>query len=210
MKTIRFQNAFTPRKTCFTPRKGFTLIELLVVIAIIAILAAILFPVFAQARESARAISCLSNEKQVALGVTMYVQDYDESFPQAFYDAPDSIKGQPDAPWGPWAIAHIGWEKAIYPYVKNVQIFKCPDNDKGVDTGSGGDDAKPTGVLNYAINAHLAQMPSNVDSSTNDKHKGYTLAAVRYPSSTILLVESVRASSTGSANSEMRTLEWGY
>src|SRR6201988_4702864 len=64
-----------------TRNRGFTLIELLVVIAIIAILAAILFPVFAQAREKARQASCLSNMKQIGLGMTMYVQDYDETFP---------------------------------------------------------------------------------------------------------------------------------
>jgi prepilin-type N-terminal cleavage/methylation domain-containing protein len=63
-------------------RSGFTLIELLVVIAIIAILAAILFPVFAQAREKARGISCLSNTKQLSLGLLMYVQDYDETWPR--------------------------------------------------------------------------------------------------------------------------------
>ncbi|HEV2472758.1 MAG TPA: prepilin-type N-terminal cleavage/methylation domain-containing protein, partial [Chthonomonadales bacterium] len=68
-------------------RRGFTLIELLVVIAIIAILAAILFPVFAQAREKARAISCLSNEKELGLSVLMYVQDYDENFPSGLQNA---------------------------------------------------------------------------------------------------------------------------
>jgi prepilin-type N-terminal cleavage/methylation domain-containing protein/prepilin-type processing-associated H-X9-DG protein len=65
------------------PRRGFTLIELLVVIAIIAILAAILFPVFAQARESARKISCLSNMRQIGMATKMYIQDYDEKYPQA-------------------------------------------------------------------------------------------------------------------------------
>ena len=65
-----------------TPNTGFTLIELLVVIAIIAILAAILFPVFAQAREKARQTACLSNNRQIGLGLNMYVQDYDESFPR--------------------------------------------------------------------------------------------------------------------------------
>src|SRR5947208_15971108 len=73
------------RSNAMQRRNGFTLIELLVVIAIIAILAAILFPVFAQAREKARAISCVSNEKQVSLGVLMYVQDYDETFPRHYY-----------------------------------------------------------------------------------------------------------------------------
>jgi prepilin-type N-terminal cleavage/methylation domain-containing protein/prepilin-type processing-associated H-X9-DG protein len=83
-----------------TSRKGFTLIELLVVIAIIAILAAILFPVFAQAREKARQISCLSNLKQLGLGVAMYTQDYDETLPFAF-----SYQG--------------GWYNTVDPYIKN-------------------------------------------------------------------------------------------
>src|SRR5262250_3403391 len=69
-------------------KRAFTLIELLVVIAIIAILAAILFPVFAQAREQARTISCLSNVKQIGLGIKMYTQDYDEEFPMGTYPGP--------------------------------------------------------------------------------------------------------------------------
>lgn len=76
--------------------RGFTLIELLVVIAIIAILAAILFPVFAQAREQARSISCLSNNKQIGLGVKMYAQDYDENFPMGTYNAPRNWEVNPD------------------------------------------------------------------------------------------------------------------
>jgi prepilin-type N-terminal cleavage/methylation domain-containing protein/prepilin-type processing-associated H-X9-DG protein len=100
------------------PRKsGFTLIELLVVIAIIAILAAILFPVFAKAREKARQTSCLSNEKQMALGVLMYAQDYDEKFPGGggMY---------PPGAWGPGS----AWWEEIYPYIKNTQIFVCPSH----------------------------------------------------------------------------------
>ncbi|MFO7948302.1 MAG: DUF1559 domain-containing protein [Armatimonadota bacterium] len=98
-------------------RKGFTLIELLVVIAIIAILAAILFPVFARAREKARQASCLSNVKQLGLGVLMYVQDYDEQFPASQYTSPATNP-------------HNAWFRAILPYVKNEQIFVCPSDDQ--------------------------------------------------------------------------------
>src|ERR1051326_6937621 len=77
-------------------QRAFTLIELLVVIAIIAILAAILFPVFAQARESARTSSCLSNEKQIGLSIHMYAQDYDEAFPMGTYNGPRNWEVNPD------------------------------------------------------------------------------------------------------------------
>jgi prepilin-type N-terminal cleavage/methylation domain-containing protein/prepilin-type processing-associated H-X9-DG protein len=195
-------------------QRAFTLIELLVVIAIIAILAAILFPVFAQARESARMTSCLSNQKQIALGVLMYTQDYDETHPVTFYTTDPGAYGTPDLPWGRWANFHTGWDKQIYPYIKNVQIFKCPDTGAGVDTGPLGDDSKPTGALNYAINAHLVTYPATLNGApfgpVNDAHPGHAIAALRYPASTIMLVEAVRAASTGAANSELRELEWGY
>jgi prepilin-type N-terminal cleavage/methylation domain-containing protein len=90
---------FLSRRSGFTPGKsaGFTLIELLVVIAIIATLAAILFPVFAQAREQARSISCLSNMKQIGLSIKMYAQDYDEQFPNGNDDKPVNWENNPDA-----------------------------------------------------------------------------------------------------------------
>ncbi len=96
-------------------KRGFTLIELLVVIAIIAILAAILFPVFARAREKARQTSCLSNQKQIALGLLMYASDYDEALPGFYYKAVD------DANWPLFM-----WVDAARPYVKNDDIFRCP------------------------------------------------------------------------------------
>lgn len=99
---------------------GFTLIELLVVIAIIAILAAILFPVFASAREKARQISCLSNVRQLGLGIMQYVQDNDEVFPSG------------NNGWG----AGDGWACQVYPYVKSTAIFLCPDDYVKGDTAS--------------------------------------------------------------------------
>jgi len=113
-----------------TLKRGFTLIELLVVIAIIAILAAILFPVFAQARESARKTSCLSNEKQLTLGVLQYVQDYDETLPLSnFYSggawAGASVTTPADV-FGHTPQRDCFWSNSIQPYVKNVQIYLCP------------------------------------------------------------------------------------
>lgn len=106
-------------------RRGFTLIELLVVIAIIAILAAILFPVFARAREKARQTSCLSNVKQMTLGVLMYVQDYDESWPYHHNPtAPTAVT----YPGGGVTTAGVMWYAAIYPYVNNMQLFSCPSS----------------------------------------------------------------------------------
>jgi prepilin-type N-terminal cleavage/methylation domain-containing protein/prepilin-type processing-associated H-X9-DG protein len=96
---------------------GFTLIELLVVIAIIAILAAILFPVFAQAREMARKTSCISNLKQLDLGVAMYVQDYDETVPLNFFQDLTTAQG--------W----FTWHDFIQPYMKSWQVIICPDSE---------------------------------------------------------------------------------
>ena len=101
-------------KLSFTPashrRTGFTLIELLVVIAIIAILAAILFPVFGRARENARRSSCQSNLKQIGLGLIQYAQDYDEQ--NVMYQDNNNV---------PWA-------GVVQPYIKSTQVFKCPSN----------------------------------------------------------------------------------
>ncbi len=102
-------------------RKGFTLIELLVVIAIIAILAAILFPVFAKAREKARQTSCLSNVKQLSLGMLMYVQDYDERFPRPWNYM--GVGGW--TPPGYVACNYMTWADMIMPYVNNDQLFQC-------------------------------------------------------------------------------------
>ncbi len=105
-----------------TRRRAFTLIELLVVIAIIAILAAILFPVFAKAREKARAASCLSNVKQLGLAVMQYNSDYDGTFPISYQDAAG----------GPGSAAQIPltWPNRIQAYIKNNQLFACPSDQR--------------------------------------------------------------------------------
>jgi prepilin-type N-terminal cleavage/methylation domain-containing protein/prepilin-type processing-associated H-X9-DG protein len=108
---------------------GFTLIELLVVIAIIAILAAILFPVFARARENARRTSCMNNLKQLGLGVMQYIQDYDERYPQSFFYPQVAATTPPGQLYNSYAIAeghYHTWMDSIYPYVKSVQLFICP------------------------------------------------------------------------------------
>jgi prepilin-type N-terminal cleavage/methylation domain-containing protein/prepilin-type processing-associated H-X9-DG protein len=97
-------------------KRGFTLIELLVVIAIIAILAAILFPVFARARENARKSSCQNNLKQLALGFKQYINDFDERYPLPAVTA--NTTGTPP----------YGWADALQPYIKNEQVFQCPSD----------------------------------------------------------------------------------
>lgn len=130
-------------------RIGFTLIELLVVIAIIAILAAILFPVFARARENARRASCQSNLKQIALGVFQYTQDYDEKYPTLWIDRDGN---------GTWstpttAAGDQGWAFTLQPYMKSIQIFQCPSEtvSQGADAVFGG-----ANYTDYWINSNIA------------------------------------------------------
>jgi len=160
-------------------RLGFTLIELLVVIAIIAILAAILFPVFAQAREKARATSCLSNHKQLALGQLMYGQDYDETF------APSSMPNRnPDGSFEGHAPL---WTRLIYPYVKNAQIYREPDNLSRTfyaaeDTTNA--DAKQD-VLDHNYEGEFAGMGRNACLPEQ-----LAVAAISEPANSILMADS--------------------
>jgi prepilin-type N-terminal cleavage/methylation domain-containing protein len=140
-------------------RAGFTLIELLVVIAIIAILAAILFPVFAQAREQARKATCVSNTKQLGLGTMMYVQDYDEMYPCNSWDG--APMGTTDNDIRQDGNRFTLWPWRIMPYLKNKQIFVCtsdPGSGKNGWTGYSTDPTDCWGIptpISYGHNQHL-------------------------------------------------------
>lgn len=167
-------------KTYGDRSRGFTLIELLVVIAIIAILAAILFPVFARARENARRSSCQSNLKQMALGIKQYVQDYDEMFPPR-YNA-----GAP-APGGLTAQNTGGWPILIEPYVKSEQLFQCPS-----ETNAPGGMTSSLAV-DYGYNYSLG---SKSNGSGGEMQGGVSEAALPYVTSTILTMDQYPALST--------------
>lgn len=165
-------------------RAGFTLIELLVVIAIIAILASILFPVFAQARERARAASCLSNTKQLGLASQMYTQDWDEKLVSYAYHNYGTGRT-------------IGWQEALLPYMKSIQLFVCPSARKISTNPSNACD--PTKVLasgigtgSYGYNyQHLGTYTGP------DALRDVSMAAVTRPAETVLLTEITAVTFTG-------------
>ncbi len=146
---------------------AFTLIELLVVIAIIAILAAILFPVFAKAREKARQTTCASNEKQLGLGFMQYYQDYDETLPRGLPRGGDPSYRLSEG---------VGWAGQIYPYVKSTSIYKCPDDTTSSTTNSSGKAAVP---VSYGMNCNIPR---------GDQAAG-KISVLNAPASVVLLME---------------------
>jgi len=150
-------------------RKAFTLIELLVVIAIIAILAAILFPVFARARENARRASCLSNTKQLGLAVMQYTQDYDEKLPSSYIG-----KTVPGSTY---------WFDQIQPYVKSRQLFFCPSDSKGNSSN-----AISSSNVSYGWNYNSLTLPACSPSAYGCG--GIALATIQSVSETVLLADS--------------------
>lgn len=188
-------------------RSGFTLIELLIVIAIIAILAAILFPVFSRARENARRASCMNNMKQLGLAVMQYTQDYDEKYPLSWFGR---IPGGPsrgsytqtdasmpgahfttiDPSGGAGSSGNwITWMDMIYPYVKSIQVYRCPSS---VDAET---------VPDYHYSGAFGNTPSNLlaNTGTNNWESGrygnliarsaLPLAAVQRPSEIVMIYE---------------------
>ncbi len=162
---MRFSSVVPFTQSTKRSRSAFTLIELLVVIAIIAILAAILFPVFAQAREKARQASCLSNEKQLSLGLLQYNQDFDELFPAGDTASVYVTTGR-------------GWAARVYPYVKSTQVFRCPDDSTNDATGINGLAGEVDSTVSYCFNRNM-----------DGKVALGNIAAMKAPASTVLIAE---------------------
>ena len=162
------------------------MIELLVVIAIIAILAAILFPVFARARENARRSSCTSNLKQIGLGVLQYTQDYDEKLPRAWYGGGPGDSNATD----------YKWMDAIRPYVKSTQLFTCPSTPSGLGNGATGQyipyDAPNNAGYgrnnwgSYAMNSVYWDSPLNTQGPGNG---GMSLSNSNAPATTVWVAD---------------------
>jgi prepilin-type N-terminal cleavage/methylation domain-containing protein/prepilin-type processing-associated H-X9-DG protein len=148
-------------------RRGFTLIELLVVIAIIAILAAILFPVFAKAREKARQTSCLSNCKQLGLSFMMYAQDYDERYNYWTTGAGDATASA--QPW--WVV--------LQPYTKNGQIYVCPSTSASGPYVGYHNSASVPFVPSYGMNPNIQYVVG-----------GLAMAVIKYPAQLVVLADS--------------------
>jgi prepilin-type N-terminal cleavage/methylation domain-containing protein/prepilin-type processing-associated H-X9-DG protein len=197
------------KKTNLTPSKSaFTLIELLVVIAIIAILAAILFPVFGRARENARRSSCQSNLKQIGLGIMQYTQDYDETIPRTYYygsktgatvnsnASPYSIT-DPSLSEDHPTVINYKWTDAIYPYVKNEQVFVCPSApSRGVgaagwiDVGLNKYQYRPTSNRRFGSYALNAAYHGHGSADFGHGPAGSKLTAIIRPSETVLAADA--------------------
>lgn len=179
-------------------RQAFTLIELLVVVAIVAILAAILFPVFAQARESARKTGCVSNIRQLGIAFRLYTADYDETLPPAGY----FFRGAQGLT-NPDNFGAFRWPWLVFPYVKSMPVFFCPSDATSYSDSRSGNYRDSNGPFygylwgllpNYGYNWwYLAPDPTSSDPARAraDLSQGVSLGAIQSPAETVLLADSI-------------------
>ena len=191
----------TKSQSSVKTRSAFTLIELLVVIAIIAILAAILFPVFARARENARRSSCQSNLKQIGLGIMQYAQDYDEKYP-----------------YGLNSNFQQGWATQTQPYLKSIQVFRCPSDSN--DTTPAYNSGFYGSAISYAANSWVNyRNNANRNVGVLGYAQGWvsdnttSLAVIGRPSETIMATEKMNADvmrqTASSSNQRANFSFWG-
>ena len=168
-------SGFLHKKSSQQSKGAFTLIELLVVIAIIALLAAILFPVFARARENARKSSCANNLKQIGVGLAQYTQDYDERY-----------MASGDSGWhgedpGDGTVQNASWRQKLFPYTKSTQIFRCPSNTKNSQANDIAGPGGPAINKSYLINANIYR--------NNWVGQGLLISAIQATSTRIAVVD---------------------
>jgi len=187
-------------------KKAFTLIELLVVIAIIAILAAILFPVFAQAKAAAKKTSSLSNCKQLALGVIMYGGDSDDIVPvAASWNQSDALVffGAPNGGYKPWS--HL-----VYPYTKNGDIYVDPQVGAGTKAPAGFQPLASTILApNYGINPYLIQQ-ATYPYATSSPLSPRSFTAVSRPADTVMLTQKYSSKEQGADANSAANAWYGY
>ena len=176
--------------------KGFTLIELLVVIAIIAILAAILFPVFAQARESARLTSCTSNAKQIGTAMIMYADDYDETLPPRRDESSPTCQAQiwlPSGQYDTWTVYQRNWKHLVNAYIKNTDLFRCPTNPAARvadEQASCPNTPEPRFMRGYFYYQAFFRAGGAPGSPEWWAGRGYGLRNIEYPAQSILVAEN--------------------
>ena len=172
-------------------KKGFTLIELLVVIAIIAVLAAILFPVFAKAREKARQTTCMNNVKQIGSAMVQYAADYDDTFPYSILMNSNEKQTDSSMPgyryytcWGNDPAHFISWMDLVYPYLKSLKVLQCPSAKPNTAVSR---ERTPSYGYNGAIGSNV--IGNSYRGSVDGWRRPCTMSEIKRPADTVMIMD---------------------